>query len=150
MRSLTLLLLLAVVFSGCSMREQATNSVAQTDSVAKNYSAAKSEQSSMTSEPNKPTAQPISLVAADSAETVAAAADRKIIKNAELTLEVTSPNDAQRSVASIAESQGGFVVTSETKISENHDPSKRTVEVKLIVRVPAKLSKQQRSNPYPF
>jgi hypothetical protein len=43
------------------------------------------------------------------------AADRKIIKNGELTLEVSSPNDAQRSVASIAESVGGFVVTSETK-----------------------------------
>jgi hypothetical protein len=137
MRSLSILLLLAVVFSGCSMQEQSTNSVPLTDSVAKTYSGAKTEQATMTSEHTKPTAQPISLVAADSAETVAAAADRKIIKNAELTLEVTSPNDAQRSVASIAESQGGFVVTSETKISENHDPSKRTVEVKLIVRVPA-------------
>jgi len=28
-------------------------------------------------------------------------------------------------------------VTSETKLIENHDPSKRTIEVKLIVRVPA-------------
>lgn len=130
MRSLSLLLLLAVAFSGCS-RETAYEQTAQTRANTAEPTDT-SRQAGQTT-----TAQPVSLVAADSAETVAAAADRKIIKNAELTLEVTSPNDAQRSVASIAESQGGFVVTSETKISENHDPSKRTVEVKLIVRVPA-------------
>lgn len=135
MRSLSILLLLAVMFSGCSLQERATDSVAQPGSVATN-SVAK-EQSTRTVEQNEATAQPVSLVAADSAETVAAAADRKIIKHGELTLEVTSPNDAQRSVASIAESVGGFVVTSETKLTENRDPSKRTVEVKLIVRVPA-------------
>jgi len=131
MRSLSLLLLLAVAFSGCS-REAAYEQTAQTRANTAELTDT-SRQAGQTT-----TAQPVSLVAADSAETVAAAADRKIIKNAELTLEVTSPNDAQRSVTSIAESQGGFVVTSETKISENHDPSKRTVEVKLIVRVPAK------------
>ena len=130
MRSLSLLLLLAVAFSGCS-REAAYEQTAQTRANTAELTDT-SRQAGQTT-----TAQPVSLVAADSAETVAAAADRKIIKNAELTLEVTSPNDAQRSVTSIAESQGGFVVTSETKISENHDPSKRTVEVKLIVRVPA-------------
>jgi len=130
MRSLSLLLLLAVAFSGCS-REAAYEQTAQTRANKAELTDT-SRQAGQTT-----TAQPVSLVAADSAETVAAGADRKIIKNAELTLEVTSPNDAQRSVASIAESQGGFVVTSETKISENHDPAKRTVEVKLIVRVPA-------------
>lgn len=130
MRSLSLLLLLAVAFSGCS-REAAYEQTAQTRANTAELTDT-SRQAGQTT-----TAQPVSLVAADSAETVAAAADRKIIKNAELTLEVTSPNDAQRSVASIAETQGGFVVTSETKISENHDPAKRTVEVKLIVRVPA-------------
>ena len=130
MRSLSLLLLLAVAFSGCS-REAAYEQTAQTRANKAELTDT-SRQAGQTT-----TAQPVSLVAADSAETVAAGADRKIIKNAELTLEVISPNDAQRSVASIAESQGGFVVTSETKISENHDPAKRTVEVKLIVRVPA-------------
>ena len=80
---------------------------------------------------------PVSLTAADSAETVAAAADRKIIKNAELVLEVSSPNDAQGAISSIAESNGGFVVTSETKQIENADPAKRRLEVKLIARVAA-------------
>jgi len=99
--------------------------------------AAENAKASNIPEENVNQSQPVSLTAADSAQTVTAAADRKIIKNGELTLEVSSPNDAQRSVASIAESVGGFVVTSETKLIENHDPSKRTVEVKLIVRVPA-------------
>ncbi|HSE34118.1 MAG TPA: DUF4349 domain-containing protein [Pyrinomonadaceae bacterium] len=125
MRSLSFLLLLAVTFSGCYRQADLAESRAYTAPDTK------------MSQEQKATAQPVSLLAADSAETVAAAADRKIIKNAELTLEVTSPTDGQRSVASIAESLGGFVVTSETKLLENRDPSKRTVEVKLIVRVPA-------------
>ena len=131
MKSLSILLLLAVVFSqiGCS-RERASLEAADS---RPNQAASNKAAAPVTDQILKP----VSLTEADSAETVAGAADRKIIKNAELTLEVTSPNDAQRSVASIAESQGGFVVTSETKISENQDPSKRTVEVKLIVRVPA-------------
>jgi hypothetical protein len=81
--------------------------------------------------------QPVSLTAADSAETVAAAADRKIIKNADLILEVSSPNDVQGAISSIAASNGGFVVTSETKQIENADPAKRRLEVKLIARVAA-------------
>ena len=123
MRSLSIFLLLAVTFSGCSST--------QDGSTAKTVSQPRETTN------NEQTVQPVSLLAADSAETVAAAADRKIIKNAELILEVTSPTDSQRSVASIAESLGGFVVTSETKLLENRDPSKRTVEVKLIVRVPS-------------
>ncbi len=129
MRSLSILLLLAVVFGQLGCSRYASSEIV--DSQPASAPPAK------VAEQTEQTVRGVSLGAVDSAETVAAAADRKIIKNAELTLEVTSPNDAQRSVASIAESQGGFVVTSETKISENRDPSKRTVEVKLIVRVPA-------------
>lgn len=129
MRSLSIFLLLAVMFSqlGCSRYASSEMAESRPNSAPTGRVAEQAEQ----------TVKPVSLTAADSADTVAAAADRKIIKNAELTLEVTSPNDAQRSVASIAESHGGFVVTSETKLLENRDPSKRTVEVKLIVRVPA-------------
>jgi hypothetical protein len=131
MKSLSVLLLLAVMFSGCSMQENAALSEPASTT------AANQPKIETSAEQVIPNAQPVSLVTADSAETVAAAADRKIIKNAELTLEVTSPTDGQRNVASIAESHGGFVVTSETKLLENRDPSKRTVEVKLIMRVPA-------------
>jgi Domain of unknown function (DUF4349) len=132
MKSLSILLLLAVMFSGCSQYGEVAQEKSAATSRAYTEAPKMADQTEQTA-----TTQPVSLLAADSAETVAAAADRKIIKNAELTLEVTSPTDGQRTVASIAESHGGFVVTSETKLLENRDPSKRTVEVKLIVRVPA-------------
>jgi hypothetical protein len=52
-------------------------------------------------------------------------------------MEVESTTDAQHQVTTIAESHGGFVVTSEAKQRENIDPSKRTVDIKLVARIPA-------------
>src|SRR6476619_5572151 len=57
--------------------------------------------------------QPVSLDQADAANTASQAADRKIIRNANLTLEVASPSEVQPKIVSIAESHQGFVVTSE-------------------------------------
>src|SRR4029077_7132154 len=81
--------------------------------------------------------QQLSLKDADQSQSVAEAMDRKIIKDAELTLEVSSPTDAQRTVESIAESQGGFVVTSEAKQRQSGDPAQRLVDITLVIRVPA-------------
>lgn len=135
MKSLSIVLLLAVVFSQLACYRAASE--AELSAPQMKVSNVAAQVATNVPDQADRTGQPVSLTAADAAQTVAAAADRKIIKNGELTLEVSSPNDAQRSVASIAESVGGFVVTSETKLTENRDPSKRTVEVKLIVRVPA-------------
>jgi hypothetical protein len=63
--------------------------------------------------------------------------DRKIIRTADVTLEVKSTNDAMARLMSIAEARGGFVVTSEAKQRENVDPALRTMDVKLIIRIPA-------------
>lgn len=79
----------------------------------------------------------VSLTEADSAASTAEATDRKIIRNASLTMEVNSTTDAQHRVTSIAESHGGFVVTSESKQREAADPAHRTLDIKLVVRVPA-------------
>jgi hypothetical protein len=65
------------------------------------------------------------------------AADRKIIRNANMTMEVNSTTETQHRVTSIAESHGGFVVTSESKQREDADPNRRTLDIKLVVRVPA-------------
>ena len=81
--------------------------------------------------------QKVSLTDVDKAELTNEAADRKIIRNADITMEVPSTTEAQHRVTSIAESHGGFVVTSEAKQRENVDPSKRTLDIKLVVRVPA-------------
>ena len=81
--------------------------------------------------------QKVSLTDVDKAEVINEAADRKIIRNADITMEVESTTDAQHQITTIAESHGGFVVTSEAKQRENIDPSKRTVDIKLVARIPA-------------
>jgi hypothetical protein len=79
----------------------------------------------------------VSLNDVDKAESTAEAADRKIIRNADITIEVPSTTDAQHLVTSIAELHGGFVVTSEAKQRESNDPAQRTLDIKLVVRVPS-------------
>ncbi|HEX6045157.1 MAG TPA: DUF4349 domain-containing protein [Pyrinomonadaceae bacterium] len=82
-------------------------------------------------------AQKVSLNDAGTLAAAAEAADRKIIRNAALTMEVNSTTEAQHRVTSIAESHGGFVVTSEAKQREDAEPAKRTLDIKLVIRVPA-------------
>jgi Domain of unknown function (DUF4349) len=79
----------------------------------------------------------VSLKSADQSQTVADAMDRKIIKDADLTLEVDSPLESQRKVTSIAESHGGFVVTSESKQRQSSVPAERVMDVTLVIRVPS-------------
>src|SRR5215216_2519780 len=81
--------------------------------------------------------QKVSLNNVDKADSTAEAADRKIIRNADITIEVPSTTDAQHRVTSIAEAHGGFVVTSEAKQRESNDPGRRTLDIKLMVRVPS-------------
>jgi hypothetical protein len=78
-----------------------------------------------------------SLTQLDKPGETAEAADRNIIRNAEITIEVPSTTDAQHQVTSIAETHGGFVVTSEAKQRESNDPAQRTLDIKLVVRVPS-------------
>lgn len=81
--------------------------------------------------------QNVSLTDVDKAGSTAEAVERKIIRNAEITLEVPSTTDTQHRVASIADANGGFVVTSESKQRESADPAQRTLDIKLVVRVPS-------------
>jgi hypothetical protein len=138
MKCLSIILLLAVMFTStaCSSSQSDFRAAEQQQSAQSADKPTASAVAETHREPGGPF-QDVGLSNADSAQTSAAAADRKIIKNAELTIEVTSPAAAQRSVASIAETHGGFVVTSETKQNENSDLAKRTLEVKLTARVPA-------------
>jgi len=79
----------------------------------------------------------VALTQLDKSGETTEAADRKIIRNAEITIEVPSTTDAQHQVTSIAETRGGFVVTSEAKQRESNDPAQRTLDIKLVVRVPS-------------
>src|SRR5438128_8974281 len=83
------------------------------------------------------TSQNVSLNQADSANAASQAIERKIIRNANLTIEAQSPTESQRKIFSIAESHGGFVVTSEMSQQTTEDKSKPALSVNLVVRVPA-------------
>lgn len=80
--------------------------------------------------------QQVSLSQADQSQSIAEAMDRKILRNADLTLEVAIPSEVQRKISSIAELHGGFVVTSESKQRQTGD-ARQELEVNLVVRVPA-------------
>jgi len=81
--------------------------------------------------------QPVSLKDADAANIASQALERKIIRNANLTVEVASPVETQRKIASIAESHQGFVVTSESTQRTAEDKTKPEVTINLVIRVPA-------------
>ncbi|MEK6301784.1 MAG: DUF4349 domain-containing protein [Acidobacteriota bacterium] len=66
-----------------------------------------------------------------------AGTDRKIIRNGELIVETDSPTDGQRAITAIAESHGGFVVTSEFKRNDAKGQSTPNQTVTVIVRVPS-------------
>jgi hypothetical protein len=74
-----------------------------------------------------------SLAKADSAQAASEAIERKIIRNGKLAIEVDSPTAGQSKITSIAESLGGFVITSEFK--QGGTTSSETVII--TVRVPA-------------
>lgn len=68
-------------------------------------------------------------------ETSAAASARKIIRNAELNLESDSPEDAQKQITTIVESNGGFVVESQQSSAEKGSTSRDSISITL--RIPA-------------
>ena len=82
-------------------------------------------------------AEKISLSDAAKGQSPVEAVDRKIIRNADITIEVASTSEAQHRVTSIAEAHGGFVVTSESKQRQAVDPAQRITDFILVVRVPA-------------
>src|SRR6266536_4042232 len=132
MTFLKALLLLTVLFlAGCNraQNESGTEQLPKSvpDSVSKSAVPRESEK----------TFQQVSLNQADPSQSMAEAMNRKILRNGDLKLEVSAPADAQRKITSIAESLGGFVVTSESKQRDTGDPAKQQLEVTLVVRVPA-------------
>lgn len=135
MKSPIILLLALLCFSlSCSQQsdEQAKGRVdttAQKDTTAAAYTAEKAQAEAVTP-------QKVSLTEMDKSGS-AEAVERKIIRNADITMEVPSTTDTQHQITSIAESNGGFVVTSEAKQRESVDPAQRTLDIKLVVRVPS-------------
>jgi hypothetical protein len=74
----------------------------------------------------------VSLDQAGRSQAAAEAFDRKVIRNAEIALEVDDPAAAQQKIAALAEANGGFVVTSEISQAGSASPT-----VTVVMRVPA-------------
>ncbi|PYT04287.1 MAG: hypothetical protein DMF65_02430, partial [Acidobacteria bacterium] len=81
--------------------------------------------------------QNVSLQQADAAQNTPATIERKIIRNANVSLEVEEPKKAMQRVASVAESRGGFVVTSESRQEAGASGGKASEVISMEVRVPA-------------
>ncbi len=61
--------------------------------------------------------------------------ERKIIRNAEITVETETPDEGYRKIIAIADSRGGYVVSSEATQREGGKTS--SLMVTMVVRVPA-------------
>ncbi len=83
---------------------------------------------------NAPAAQ-VSLNQAEQTQTAPIAVERKIIRNADLQLEATAPEEAQQKITQIAESKGGFVVESTQSSSDAKAMTRDNVT--MTVRVPS-------------
>ncbi len=62
---------------------------------------------------------------------------RKVIQNAEITIETDKPNEGQQKIGVIAEKHGGFVVISESKHNEAASQNVASTVVNVVVRIPA-------------
>jgi Domain of unknown function (DUF4349) len=67
----------------------------------------------------------------------AQANDRKIIRDANLTIETDSPTEGLRQITAIAENNGGFIVTSDLKQNDGGGQGRATQTVTVIARVAA-------------
>lgn len=141
MKSPIILLLALVSFSlSCGGGTHSADAVSSTNAPSRNVAEqieAPAKESEKTVAYDNVKQQKVSLTDVDKVGATAEAVERKIIRNAEITMEVASTTDTQHKVTSIAEANGGFVVTSEAKQRENVDPAQRTLDIKLVVRIPS-------------
>ena len=128
MKTLSILILMTSLFLGGCAHQLSSNAARHSQTEGTREALARTNQAD---------AGKTELKQSEQAAMIEAANDRKIIRNADLTIEVGSTTLAQQQVTQIAETHGGFVVNSEARQRENTEPAKRTVEVKLVIRVPS-------------
>lgn len=125
------------IFTACSNAETSTNtnvaSYSKADSTITSKGKVVGAGSVIVEE--QPIAQKISLEQSEQTQTAPVAIERKIIRNADLTLETDKPEEAQNKITSIAESKGGFVIESSQSGSDAQATTRDTVT--MTVRVPS-------------
>lgn len=135
----SILMLALVAATGCALAGNSGAPVERASSVpAPNTSAQRIAGDAKSGGTALPTMQNVSLQQADASQNApAAAVERKIIRNATLSLEVEQPANVMPRVASIAELRGGFVVTSESRQQTGSDGDRAYEVITIEVRVPA-------------
>jgi hypothetical protein len=134
-----ILVLTLIALTGCAGAEHRA-SMANTSAASAPSSAASgtvAEQSRGGGAAGQGVVQNVSLQQADASQNAPAAVERKIIRNAELSLETDEPQKAMQRVASVAEARGGFVVTSESRQQAGTDGGKAYEVITMEARVPA-------------
>lgn len=126
---------ISILFSACAAGNESANY-----SVNANANTAAYSRESIGGSPNKtansaPAASQVSLDQANKSQTAPVVTERKIIRDAEMTLEVESPEESQNKITTIAESNGGFVIESQRKMSDAK--ATKTDIVAMTVRIPA-------------
>jgi Domain of unknown function (DUF4349) len=125
--------LISLFFVGCA--QSAANSASYSSANANRaVSSAPREAKGGGGGGTRETAQ-VSLDDAEQSKPVPTATERKIIRNADLTLEASSPEELQQKVTAIAESKGGFVIESQQSSSSSQVTTRDVVT--MTVRVPA-------------
>jgi hypothetical protein len=153
-----LLIVIALFFVGCfsasrnqespttrNVEPQSTGNYNSSDkggSVADNQPAPTGErENTQTARTNTTTStqpsQQVSQDKTDNNQANNAATERKIIKNAELVFEVAMPDEHQRKISSIAESKGGYVVSSDSSQQGGSETRPPYNLVKIVLRVPS-------------
>lgn len=137
MNKLKFLALSLLLFLGaCSSSAPATSNSMNAGIVSapQNKTAARSEGGARDDDA-VPGARQVSLEQENQSQEPAVPVERKIIRNADLTLEAASPEEAQQKITSIAEGKGGFVVESQ----QSSTTTQATVRdrVTMTLRVPA-------------
>lgn len=147
MRLLAISLLTAalVLLAGCSSRqergsatraqEQSTNSSATTAPAPQDDAARGA--AAKTSNIQDGQMKPASLQNAQNSQPNVIVTERKLIRNADITLESGNPAESQRRISMMAEAHGGFVITSESKQMNAEGQLKPESLVTVTIRVPA-------------
>ncbi|MCI0336432.1 MAG: DUF4349 domain-containing protein [Acidobacteria bacterium] len=147
MRQITTLLVITMMFVTGGCRKTTTANLASYDANITSRSAPPPASAARVSESAQGTIGKLAadeeqvkrafLDSANPAESSTRFTERKIIRNAEMTIETGSPNDDQRKIAAIAEKNGGFVVTSESSENQGRAQSSPSTTVTVVARVPA-------------
>jgi hypothetical protein len=87
-------------------------------------------------EPARPAGAVVTASASDAAKAGALPSARKVIRSAELTLEVDSPAKTQAELTTIAEQAGGYVASSEREV-DGDEGEQRVSRVSAVLRVPS-------------